>query len=137
MQDITYRYDKILPKDQVIALYSALKWSSAEKPKQLLSALANSHTVITAWENGNLVGLGNAISDGHLVVYYPHLAVLPKYQGKGIGREIVRRMKEKYAGFHQQSLIADGKAIDFYKKCGFEKAGSCTALWIYMGHDHD
>jgi GNAT superfamily N-acetyltransferase len=32
------------------------------------------------------VGLGNAISDGALVVYYPHMLVLPEYQGRGIGR---------------------------------------------------
>ncbi len=93
MEEIYYSYEKVLPEEQVIALYSALEWSSAEKPKELLSALANSHTVISAWAGKRLIGLGNAISDGHLVVFYPHLLVLPEYQGKGIGKEIVRRMK--------------------------------------------
>jgi GNAT superfamily N-acetyltransferase len=137
MVGISYMYDKVLPEEHVIALYSALKWSSADKPKVLLRALANSHTVISAWHGNKLVALGNAISDGYLVVYYPHLAVLPDYQGKGIGTEIVRRMKEIYADFHQQQIVADGRAIDFYKKCGFVRAGSCEPLWIYSGHDHD
>ncbi len=121
----------------VLPLYKSLKWSSAEKPDLLMNALRNSHSLVTAWDEAKLVGLGNAISDGFLVVYYPHLAVSPDYQGKGIGREIVRRMREKYAGFHQQSLIADGRAIEFYEKCGFEKPGGCQALWLYCGHDHD
>jgi GNAT superfamily N-acetyltransferase len=137
MKEIVFSFEKNLPEEQVIALYSALKWSSAEKPKQLLGALANSHSVISAWHGNKLIALGNAISDGHLVVYYPHLAVLPEYQGQGIGSEIVRRMQEIYVGFHQQSLIADGRAIEFYKKCGFTRAGSCEPLWIYSGHDHD
>ena len=28
-------------------------------------------------------------------------------------------------------------AIDFYQKMGFTQAGSCQALWMYQGHDHD
>ncbi|GAL03228.1 histone acetyltransferase HPA2 and related acetyltransferases [Photobacterium aphoticum] len=39
---------------------------------------------MTARLNGRLVGIGNAISDGHLVVYYPHMLVHPDVQGQGI-----------------------------------------------------
>ena len=74
--------------EYVIALYKANEWSSVDKPEQLFNGLLNSDTLITAWENKKLVGLGNAISDGHLVVYYPHLLVHPDYQGKGIGKMI-------------------------------------------------
>ncbi len=72
-----------------------------------------------------------------LVVYYPHLLIHPDYQGKGIGRIIVGRFQKKYGNFHQQMLTADGKAIDFYRKCGFEKAGSTQSMWIYQGDDHN
>ncbi|HPG39949.1 MAG TPA: GNAT family N-acetyltransferase [bacterium] len=137
MLQIRYDENGDLPQEQVLALYRALHWSSAQKPVELINALRHSHTVITAWDGDTLVGLGNAISDGYLVVYYPHLAVLPAYQGQGIGRELVRRLREKYNGFHQQALIADGGAIEFYIKCGFVKAGKCEALWVYDGHDHD
>lgn len=137
MKEIEYRYESCVPIDKVVGLYASLGWSAAEKPQKLKEALRNSHTVITAWNDQELVGLGNAISDGHLVVYYPHLAVHPDYQNRGIGSEIVRRMQKHYEGIHQQMVVADGKAIDFYKKCGFKKAGSCQPLWIYKGHDHD
>lgn len=128
---------KQIDRDKILNLYRQNKWSSADKPDDLLNALGNSHTVISAWDEDKLVGLGNAISDGYLVVYYPHLLILPEYQGKGIGKMIMKRFQEKYAGFHQQILVADGKAIDFYGQCGFEKAGSCLPMWIYKGHDHD
>ena len=137
MKKIKYEYKKDIPKDLVIALYKSVEWSSAEKSDLLIKALKNSHTVVTAWDGERLVGLGNAISDGYLAVYYPHLVVHPEYQGNGIGSEIVRLMQRKYHGFHQQSIIADGKAVEFYKKCGFVGAGSCQSLWIYKGHDHD
>lgn len=49
---------------EVLELYRANQWSSAEKPRQLLQALNHSHCLITARINNKLVGLGNAISDG-------------------------------------------------------------------------
>jgi len=128
---------KKLDRASVINLYKINKWSSAEKPIQLMKALENSHSLISAWDGEKLVGLANAISDGFLVVYYPHLLVLPEYQGKGIGKMIMDKMEEKYAGLHQQILVADGRAIEFYAKCGFVKAGSCEPMWKYKGHDHD
>jgi predicted N-acetyltransferase YhbS len=83
-----------------------------------------------------LVGLGNAISDGFLVVYYPHLIVHPEHWGKGIGRTIMIALMERYRGFHQHILVADGDAIQFYSRMGFERAGRTEPMWIYAGRDH-
>ena len=135
--NIEIKETKEINKDEIIELYRANKWSSAEKPDLLFKALMNSDSLITAWDGNRLVGLGNAISDGYLVVYYPHLLVHPDYQGKGIGRIIVDRFQKKYGNFHQQMLTADGKAIYFYRKCGFEKAGSTQSMWIYQGDEHN
>jgi GNAT superfamily N-acetyltransferase len=123
-------------KAEVIDIYKANNWSSAQKPDDLFNGLLNSHSLVTAWDDKKLVGLGNALSDGYLVVYYPHLIVSPGYQNKGIGKLILDRFQQKYSGFHQQILVADGKAIDFYSKCGFELAGETKSMWIYKGNDH-
>ncbi|MEM6361318.1 MAG: GNAT family N-acetyltransferase, partial [Bacteroidota bacterium] len=45
-------------------------------------------------------------------------------------------MFKTYKGFHMQMLTADGKAIDFYSKMGFEKAGDTVPMWIYEGDEH-
>ncbi|PCH63330.1 MAG: GNAT family N-acetyltransferase [Gammaproteobacteria bacterium] len=91
---------------EVVDIYRANEWSSADKPDQLLLALRNSHTLVTARIDGQLIGVGNAISDGHLVVYYPHM------------------------------LTADGEAIEFYKALGFERAGRTEPMWVYAGTEH-
>lgn len=128
--------ERNIESDEMIALYQANKWSSANKPSELYQALMNSHSLISAWSDNKLVGLGNAISDGHLVVYYPHLLVHPDFQGNGIGQMIMDKMQEIYGGFHMQMLVADGKAIDFYKKVGFTRAGKTEPMWIYNGNEH-
>ena len=125
-----------IEEDEVLDLYRANGWSSAEKPRQLMAALRNSHTLVTARIGGELAGLGNAISDGHLVVYFPHMLVHPGHQGKGVGRLMMQAMLELYAGFHQMMLTADGGAIDFYKALGFERAGKTEPMWIYAGSEH-
>lgn len=133
---IHLREDFAIDKAAILALYTSNDWSSAEKPELLFQGLMHSHALVTAWEGERLVGLGNALSDGFLVVYYPHLLVHPAYQGQGIGQRIMDKMQEKYGHFHQQVLVADGKAVDFYQKCGFVKAGETQSMWIYQGADH-
>jgi len=85
---------------------------------------------------GSLVGLGNAISDGSLVVYYPHLLVLPEFQERGIGRQLMKRLMKRYRGFHQHILVAEGKAVSFYRKCGFKRAGKTASMWVFKGTEH-
>ncbi|WP_020683164.1 GNAT family N-acetyltransferase [Marinobacterium rhizophilum] len=128
--------DASLGETEVLELYRANHWSAADKPAALMAALHNSHSLVTARIDGRLVGLGNALSDGHLVVYYPHLLVHPDFQGQGIGRALMQALQSRYAGFHQQMLTADGGAIDFYRALGFERAGKTEPMWIYAGTDH-
>ncbi|MGD9192984.1 MAG: GNAT family N-acetyltransferase [Desulfobacterales bacterium] len=122
--------------DEVITLYKANGWSSAEKPEKLIPAPNNSDALVTARISGKLVGIGNAISDGSLVVYYPHMLVHPNYKNIGIGRAMMNLLQRKYASFHQQMLTADVEAVGFYKSLGFERAGKTVPRWIYAGNEH-
>jgi GNAT superfamily N-acetyltransferase len=133
---IRYSETRDVPLEGVLALYRANEWSSAQKGETLQKALLASHSLVTAWDGEILVGVGNAISDGYLVVYYPHLLVLPGYQGRGIGTRLMEMLMAHYKGFHQHMLVADGRALDFYRKCGFDRAGKTEPMWIYAGHDH-
>ena len=133
---ITIKENVELDFEQVLNMYKIQEWSSSEKPDLLKKALENSHHVVSAWDGDKLIGLGNAISDGHLVVYYPHLLVLPDYQEKGIGKRIMQKMQDKYKDFHQQQVVADKSAVKFYKKCGFEISSKCKPMWIFEGDEH-
>ena len=78
-------------------------------------------TVITAWCDGRLVGLINAIDDSELTAYVHYLCVSPEYQGMGIGRELLVRIKEIYKDYLYIILIAENEPlINYYKQNGFE-----------------
>lgn len=133
---ITFSERRDIDLEQILEIYRASKWSSAQKPHRLHQALLNSHTLISAWDGEQMIGVGNAISDGFLVVYYPHLLVHPAYQGRGIGKRLMEILKQRYKGFHMQMLVADCEAIAFYERCGFTRAGQTEPMWIYDGNDH-
>jgi GNAT superfamily N-acetyltransferase len=122
--------------DEVIKLYRANGWSSAEKPEKLLPALRNSDTLVTVRLANELVGLANAISDGFLVVYFPHMLVHPDHQRAGIGAAMMRALLDKYKDFHQLMLTADGEAVGFYEHMGFRRAGETVPMWVYAGTEH-
>lgn len=136
IMSIDINFEDTIENSEVVEIYSANAWSSAEKPDDLVAALRNSHSLVTASLDGKLVGIANAISDGHLVVYYPHLLVHPDNQGQGIGRRIMSAMRERYDSLHQQMLTADIDSVDFYESVGFERAGKTVPMWIYDGTDH-
>lgn len=133
---IRFSESKEISIEKIIPLYHLNGWSSANKPEALHNALLNSHSLISAWKNKQLVGIANAISDGFLVVYYPHLLVHPDYHQQGIGKELMRLLREKYSDMHMHILVADNEAIKFYQKCGFTRAGKTESMWIYQGDDH-
>ena len=126
---IEYRESNDVPKEAVLHLYRAVNWSSANKPDQLHQALLHSHSLVTAWDGDRLVGLANAISDGFLVVYYPHVVVHPDYHRIGIGRKLMARLMRRYEGFHQHSVLADKNAVAFYEvtvhRLGNNDGGAC------------
>jgi len=134
--DVIISLDDEIEIDEVKNLYALNNWSSAENPDVLIKALRNSDSLVTARISGVLLGIGNAISDGFLVVYYPHLLVHPDHQGKGIGKAMMQALKIKYSDFHQQMLSADEKAVKFYESCGFKKAGRTQSMWVYEGKEH-
>jgi GNAT superfamily N-acetyltransferase len=133
---ITFSEQRDIAIEQILPLYELNGWSSAHKPDALHRALLNSHALVSAWDGDMLVGIGNAISDGFLVVYYPHLLVRPDYQGQGVGQQIMAILQQRYERMHMQMLVADGESIGFYEKCGFTRAGQTQPMWIYDGEDH-
>ena len=100
-------------------LFLSVEWNSGKHPEKLARAIANSDGVVTAWEGDKLVGLVNALSDGEMTTYFQYVVVRPELQGKGVGRELMRRILDRYEHVLRKVLISYEAARGFYEKLGF------------------
>ena len=111
---IRYSEEKEFDKSQLEALFLSVGWESGNVPDRLQRAIRGYDTVITAWEDGRLVGLIAAMDDGEMTAYVHYLLVHPKFQSHGIGGELVERLKDGYAGYLKIALIGEHPAAKFY-----------------------
>ena len=95
-----------------------------KKPSQatLLKILKNSSYIVLALDakSKNVVGFITAVSDHTLSAYIPLLEVLPEYQGKGIGKELIRRMLKRLKKYYMIDLLCDTNLQKFYERAGMK-----------------
>ena len=127
---IVYKDNHDFQQQDLQNLFLSVEWSSGHYPDKLVIAMKNSGSVFTAWDNEKLVGLINALDDGVMTAYVHYLLVNPEYQGKGIGKELVRLISEKYKKYLRVVLVAYDKEVRFYQSCGFEVGTEKTPMFI-------
>lgn len=119
--DIVYTDKRDYTPAQLQSLFRSVDWISANYPERLKKALDHCETVYTAWCGDRLVGLINAIDDSELTAYVHYLCVDPGFQARGIGRELLRRVRDKYREYLYIILIAENEPlIKYYRQNGFE-----------------
>ena len=75
------------------------------------------------FDGANVVGMGRVIGDGGLFFQVVDIAVLPAYQGQGLGKQIMAAITEWLGANVPESgyvsLLADGQAQRLYAQYGF------------------
>ncbi len=94
-------------------------WMSAPTPEEHLRVLQAANHVVVARHGHRVVGFVNALSDGLLSAYIPLLEVLPDYRGRGIGSELVRRVREEIGPVYMIDVMCDAGVGCFYERLGF------------------
>jgi len=96
-------------------------WPSPPSPARHLEILRGSSDVVVAKDGNQVVGFVTAISDGVVSGYIPLLEVLPAYQGRGIGTELVRRVLDRLANLYMVDVICDEDVAPFYERLGLQR----------------
>ena len=97
-----------------------VKWPDPPSPATHLRILEGSAFVVLALEDGRVIGFVTAISDGVLSAYISLLEVLPEYQGRGVGRELMTRVNALLEGLYMTDVLCDDDVLAFYEKLGFQ-----------------
>ncbi|HYI16200.1 MAG TPA: GNAT family N-acetyltransferase [Thermomicrobiales bacterium] len=104
-------------------------WPNPPSAETHLRALRGSSHVWLAVDDAThlVVGFVNAISDGVLAAYIPLLEVLPAYQRRGVGAELMRRMLRTLAGIYMVDLLCDAELQPYYERLGMRRATGMLA----------
>ncbi|BDR60807.1 GNAT family N-acetyltransferase [Lactobacillus xylocopicola] len=129
-----YNTSKNIDLDQLIKLYTSVGWTAyTQSPENLSAAVANSLTVITAIDAGQLVGLIRLVGDGLSIIYVQDLLVQPTYQRRGIGTQLLNLAINQYRSVRQKVLLTEEAAETraFYEKCGFSSCDRGNLVAFY------
>jgi GNAT superfamily N-acetyltransferase len=136
--NITYKNN--ISAEQFNMLRVSAGWKVIH-PDLAQKGLDNTAYIIVACENGLPIGMARVVTDYGYTVIIADVIVLPAYQRKGIGKEIMTRImtyiKENISPGQAKFInlmSAKGKE-GFYKKFGFEerpndKNGCGMTQWI-------
>ena len=97
------------------------------EPEKLKKMLEHGNLIVTARENGRLVGVSRSLTDFVFCTYLSDLAVDEEYQHKGIGKELIRQTKLA-SPEAKLILLAAPAAILYYPKIGMDRHNHCFYL---------
>ena len=101
-----------------------------DRPAEVFQkAFKNSYLTVFVILDDKLVGVGRAISDGTYEAGIYDLAVLPEYQGKGLGRMMMDELMKALDGMNV-ILYARPGAENFYKERGFRNLLTGMILFV-------
>lgn len=128
---ISYRTGNDVDLDAMIELYvdSTLgERRPVDDRERMGRMLEQADLVITAWDEEVLVGISRSVTDWVYCTYLSDLAVRADHQGRGIGKELVRRTRDATPQA-TVILLAAPKAVDYYPKIGMTRHDSAWVLW--------
>ena len=113
--------------EAVIVFQRAPLGKRRRDPEKLKRAFDSSYAVVYAFDSDKLIGLGRALCDGENQAAVYDVVLLPEYQGKGIGKSIMKRLCDQLSVGNIILYAVPGRE-GFYKRLGFKKMRTAMAI---------
>jgi predicted N-acetyltransferase YhbS len=124
---IEYKIENDLKSEEFIDVLSRSTLAErrpVNEANRIKEMLKHANLIVTARENGKLIGVGRSLSDFAFCTYMSDLAVDESYQKKGIGKEIIRQTKLA-SPLAKLILLAAPKAVNYYPRIGMTRHEHC------------
>jgi aralkylamine N-acetyltransferase len=123
-ETVDYEAVTSAPIEEVVELYkSAGWWQESPESRAVIPLMIRGsfHFMVARSIEGRIVGMARVISDGFSDAYIQDVVVLPEFRGRGVGKELVRRLiqhcvSRKIAWI---GLVAEPGTQEIYENLGF------------------
>ena len=105
-------------------------------PEKLRSSFMNSAVTCFVWDHDELVGAGRAISDGVAYTAIFDVVLLPEFQGRGIGKQIMKFLQAEAKAPNVILHAVPGKE-EFYRKLGYRRMRTAMASFANPQIQHE
>jgi len=92
------------------------------------SMIKNADIIVTATADGKIVGVARAVTDFSYCCYLSDLAVDVGFQHQGIGKKLIRKVREQLGTKCKLILLSAPAAVEYYPKIGFTQHPSAWVL---------
>jgi len=127
--DIHFKYDIVGIDWEAVSSILEIAGLSSTKPEICRKAFQGSEVTIFVFDNGKMIGFARAISDCVMQAAIYDVALLPEYQGKGIGKMLVEGIMNRLSGCNFILYSNVGKEA-FYERMGFRRLKTGMAKFI-------
>lgn len=127
---ITYQVENNLSVEdfaQVLRSSTLAERRPMQDAERMHKMVAHANIIVTARDNGKIVGVSRALSDFSFCTYLSDLAVDKNYQHQGIGIELIKQTKLA-APQAKLILLAAPAAVDYYPRIGMTRHEHCFYL---------
>jgi predicted N-acetyltransferase YhbS len=124
---ITYQLENDLSAEDFINVLRASTLAErrpVDDADRVKAMLANANLIITARDNGKIIGISRALTDFAFCTYLSDLAVDLSYQRSGIGKELIRQTKLA-APQAKLILLSAPAAVNYYPRIGMKRHEHC------------
>ena len=123
--DIIYK-ENVMPGSRAFfELFESTGWNEEYglSADEIFLALKSSWYMVSVYDGERLVGFGRILGDGKLHALITEMIVLPEYQGRGIGGEVMRYLLDvcRSHGIRDIQLFSAKGKYGFYEKYGFSR----------------
>lgn len=118
--------------EQVTSLYLKAELNRPTDDRRMRLLLNHANIKISAWDGESLVGFLRGLTDYCFDCYINDLAVDPDYQGQGIGKRLIEKLKGEIEEDVLIFLISAPQSIPFYQKLEFKNFKKVEDTWYLL-----
>jgi N-acetylglutamate synthase-like GNAT family acetyltransferase len=129
MSEIEYRHNYPLDPAEVVRVFNASGITRTTGDLARIARMfATPSLVISAWQNGRLVGVSRSLTDYSYCCYLSDLAVDKALQGQGVGKELIKRTQAVIGDEVSLILLSAPGAMSYYPAVGFQQADNAFVI---------